>query len=180
MQRLVIVALLVAAGCATVKGVRYYTLDMKPTGATPSAVNLSVDYFRVAEALARRNLLIMKKPTQIEYYAVDQWAAGIEEIVAEKLNAEFGPKQDGRKAILVSGTILAFEQVDTPGGVDAYIKLSALFRDGDATRYDTPLLEKTYEIRQPASANNAPSVVLALSECLAKIAHEMVTDAGTL
>lgn len=120
MRRHALVALLIAvAGCASGPATRYYTLDMKSSGGAKPAVNVSVDIFRVAEALARRNILIMKKPTQIEYYAVDEWAAGLEEIVAEKLNAEFGPRQDGRKTIVLSGAIHAFGQVDTPGGVEA-------------------------------------------------------------
>ena len=182
MRQYTILALSVGllAGCASTTPSRYYTLDMTASGAAASAVNLYVDRIRAAEALTRKTILIKKSPTEIEYYALDEWAASVNELVTEKLVAEFGPKQDGRKSIGLSGTILAFEQIDLPDGVEAHVKLALTFRAEGTARYEEPLLEKNYEARMPAAESSAPAVVRALSACLEQIAADVAADAGAL
>jgi len=85
-----ILAVSLLAACASTPEPHYYTLDMTPAQ-DPAAEHLErVERFTAAEPLARRNILIKKTPTQIEYYVGHQWAASPAGIVAEKLAAEFG------------------------------------------------------------------------------------------
>jgi len=177
---LLLTTLALLAGCASAPPTRYYTLDMTASGRAEPVVNLTVDRIRPTEALARKQILVKKSPTEIEYYAVDEWAAGLDELVAEKLAAEFGPKEEGRKTIAVSGTILAFEQLDRPDGVEVRVKLDLALREENDGQYADPLLEKTYETGQPAAGPNAVAVVTALSKCLEEIAVQLAADAGAL
>jgi len=168
---------LVAAGCASTAVIRYYTLDMAPSGHAQTPVNVTIDRLRSAEALTRKDILIKKTSTEIEYYASDQWAAGIDDLVTEKLLEEFGPPREGRKTIILSGIIQSFEQVDTPTGAEGHVKLSVEFR---AERYAEPLLARTYEARAAAAQSSAAGVVLSLSQCLENIAQQIAADAAHL
>ncbi len=174
---LLMLSLAVAAGCASVPEIRYFTLDMSPSGEVEPAVNVAVERLRTAEALARKDILIKKSPTEIEYYAQDQWAATLTEIVTEKLSAEFAPPKEGRPSISITGTILGFEQVDVPSGAEARVKLDLAFQKNHRS---DPLLEKVYEVSLPAEAKKASAVVLALSACLEQLAVQIVADAAQL
>ena len=78
-----ILAVSLLAACASTPEPHYYTLDMTPAQ-DPAAEHLvRVERFTAAEPLARRNILIKKTPTQIEYYVGHQWAASPAGIVAE-------------------------------------------------------------------------------------------------
>lgn len=174
---LICAALTLAAGCATTTVVHYYTLDMASSGHTAAAVNVAIDRLRCAEPLVRKEILIKKTPTEIEYYASDQWAAGVDEMVSEKLQEEFGPPLESRKTILISGQIQAFEQIDTEGAPEAHVKLTVEFR---ADRYGETLLTKVYETRAPATDNSASAVVAGLSQALEQIAGQIAGDAAKL
>lgn len=169
-----------AAGCMSAPPPRYYTLDMRASGGVKPAIRIVVDRLQPAEALVRQEIMIQTTPTQVEYYAADQWAASVSELVSRKLEAEFGAPGDGARTVLLSGSILDFEQVDVPGGAEGYVKLAAAFHNGGGSRYDTPLLEKAYEARVPADAPTAEAVVRALSQALAGIAAEIARDADAL
>lgn len=177
-----VVAVLLAAvtGCFSTPTPRYYTLDMRPSGETRPPVRLVVDRLRPSEALAREGILIQTSPTQIEYYAADQWAANLGELVTHKLEAEFADPADASRTVVVTGSILDFEQVDVPGGAEGYVRLALEFRDAGAGRYDPPLLEKTYEARVPAEAAAAEAVVRALSQGLKDVAAAIAKDAAAL
>jgi len=168
------------AGCVSPPAARYYTLDMRPSGTVKAPVNIEVDQLRESEAIGRKDILIKKSPTQIEYYARDQWAAALSEIVAQKLESEFGRAADNGKTIVITGTILDFEQVDTPDGAEAHVRLDLEFRRQDMSRYDPPLLKKIYQRILPADTRAPGEVVRALSRCLEKIAEEIASDAGAL
>lgn len=172
-------ALLLAA-CVTAPPNRYYTLDMRPAGAGAASHNLSIDHLRLAEALTRKDILIQVSPTRIEYYASDQWVASLDELVTRKLSSEFGEKRSGRPGIVISGGILAFEQVDQDGGAAGHVTLELGFHAAEASRYDVPLLEKTYDVQIPAEKSNAAAVVVALSRCLEQIAAAIVNDVSNL
>lgn len=166
------------AGCASVTPMRYYTLDMAPSSQVHPTMNLTVDRMRTAESLARKDIQIAITPTEIEYYAADQWAANLSELVREKLAAEFGPPVDERRTLLLSGLILSFGQVDLPGGdAEGHVKIRIEFNE---ERYAPPLLEKIYEARTPAESATAPAVVRALSRCLEIIAAQIAEDAAKL
>lgn len=169
-----------AGGCAHTPEPRYYTLNMTPSGTVHPDCNIEVDRLRPHDALTRTDILVKKSSTQIEYYALDRWAASLSELVPEKLQAEFGDPDPQRKTIVVSGTILAFEQVDRSDGADAHIKLELDLRNAGASRYDTPLLRKQYEATLSAGAAEPASVVEALSKGLEEIAAEIAADASTV
>ena len=167
-------------GCASSSPPRYYTLDMRPSGSASTQYNIDVDRLRPAEALARTDILIEKSPTEIEYYARDRWAAGLSELVGEKLESELGPDLDGRATIIISGRILAFGQADTADGAGAHIKLDIELRLESASRHDKALFEKTYEKTMPAGGKSPSAVVTALSQGLEMIAREIAADVNGL
>jgi len=124
MKRLALLTVVLGAvGCTSTPAPRYYTLDMTPSTQRELPCNIMVDRLRPAESLVRSDILIHKTPTQVEYYALDRWAASLGELVAHKLNAEFGPIDEQRETIFLTGEILAFEQVDVPGGAQAHINI---------------------------------------------------------
>lgn len=167
---------LVVAACAHRADIRYYTLDMAPSAELNPKYNLSVERIRPSEPLTRKEILIKKTATQIEYYAVDQWAADVGELVTEKLKAEFGPRKDGQDTLSITGTVLAFEQIDVASGAEACVKLDLVLRPEGASRYDAPFLDKTYEVHLPASAERPDAIVEALSKALENVAAQIVKD----
>ena len=62
---------------------------------------------------------MLPTPTRIEYYATDHWVAGVGELVQRKFQTEFGPHEDGRPTYVVSGKVVALEQVDRAGTTEA-------------------------------------------------------------
>jgi len=174
------VALCALCACASAPKIDYYTLGMESSGRVDPAVNLSVERMRTTEALGRSQIMILASPTRIDYYATDQWAGSVGEIVQQKLAAEFGPPIDGRRALIVSGKVLACEQVDRPGGAEARVKLEIVVRDAEVPRYQPPLLEKSYSSSRSVSGSNPGSVVEELSRCVEEIAAEIAADVSTL
>lgn len=173
-------AAIVIAGCATAPKTRYYTVNMTPSGSVASRYHLEVERFRVAEALAKRSLLVKKSPTELEYYATDEWIASLDEIVAEKLESEFGSEANNRPVLAISGEILAFQQEDTPGGAIAHLKATIEFRPDSGRRYGDPLATKLYEIRVPASEPHPNAVVEALGRGLEQLAAAIAADANRI
>lgn len=175
-QRYLPVAACLLSACASAPKIDYYTVSMKPSGRARPTVDLKVERLQTTDALSRSQILIATSPTTIDYYATDLWAAGVGELVQLKLQAELGAPVDGRTTFPLSGTVLAFQQVDTPGGADALARLEIEVRDASAKRYDPPVLSKTYEARLPAASASPPAVAAALSKCLEQIAVEIATD----
>jgi len=169
-----------AGGCANSPEPRFYTLDMTPSGTATLDCNVEVERLRPHDALTRVDILVKKTPTQIEYYALDRWAASLSELVPEKLRAEFGDHDPARKTFIVSGEILAFEQVDRDSNAEAHVKLDLSLRDEGSSRYDAPLLRKRYEVSIPAVESHPAAVVEALSKGLETIAREIAADANAV
>ena len=169
-------ALLLVVGCAHVETPRFYTLDMSASGKAASAYDIRIDRIRPFEPLMRSNILIKTSPTEIEYYALDQWAANLGELVAQKLAAEFAGDPAGRPVLMLTGTVLAFEQVECSEGCKAMARLEIAVREETAGRHDAPLLSKTYEAVRPAGNEGVPGLVRGLSACLEDIAAQIVRD----
>jgi uncharacterized lipoprotein YmbA len=182
MKRIMTLFLLggLVAGCASTPGPSLYTLNMTPSAQAGSPVNIAVGRLRVAEALQNKRILIKKSPTEIEYYAAAQWAAGLDELLAEKLEAEFGPADATRPSVVLSGSLLAFEQVDSPVGGEAHVRFEVEIRDEGASHYSKPKLSKIYDVRMPVPAATAGGVVEALSGGLETVARAIVVDASAL
>jgi ABC-type uncharacterized transport system auxiliary subunit len=166
--------------CASAPKIDYYTLGMESSGRVNTTVNLSVERLRTTEALGRSQIMILASPTRIDYYATAQWAGSVGELVQQKLAAEFGPPVNGRRNLVVSGTVLACEQVDGPRGAEARVKLEIVIRDAKVSRYQSPVLEKSYEATRPGAGTNAGSVVSELSRCIEDIAAEIAVDVSSL
>ena len=182
MKQIAVLILLagLAAGCASSPGPDLYTLNMQASAEAGSPVNLTLTRLRVAEALQNKRILIKKSPTEIEYYAAAQWAAGLDELLAEKLAVEFGPLDPARKTMVVSGILLAFEQVDSPAGGEAHVRLALEFRNEGSSHYAKPALARTYDVWLPASSATPGGIVESLSVCLEKVARQIVADASAL
>jgi len=174
------VALCALCACASAPKIDYYTLGMEPSGRVVGAANLSVERLTSTQALGRSQIMVLASPTRIDYYATDHWAGSVGELVQQKLAAEFGPPVDGRRTLVVSGKVLACEQVDRPGGADARVKLEIVVRDAEVPRYQTPLIEKSYSSSRPVSGSNPGSVVEELARCVEDIAAQIAADVSAL
>jgi uncharacterized lipoprotein YmbA len=179
-RRLIIPVLCICCGCASAPKINYYSLGMDSSGEVNTEVNLKVERLRTTEALGRSQIMIRASATRIEYYAVDQWAGSVGELIQQKLAAEFGPPVEGRRTLVVSGLVAACEQVDGPGGSVARVKLEIAVRDAAEARYQPPLLEKTYEASRGVAAPSADTVAGALSICVQQIAAEIAADVSSL
>jgi len=180
MMRIAVVAVVVAfSGCSTTPPA-YYTLDMRPSGTTESVANLSVGSIVIADAIAQRNVLIRKSPTEVEYYAVGEWAGSVDELIREKLEAEFGGPVAERRTLVLTGRLLNFGQVDAPEGAVAHLKIAVEARETGKSRYSPALLSKTYDITHPAAESSANGVAAALSRCVEKLAAALVADTAGL
>lgn len=156
-------------GCATsAPQYKHYTLDMQPHAQLTAPVQFVALRMNVNQALQRPEILIRTSPTQIEYYALDRWASGLDEQIAEKLRTEFAtPVLDVRR-INADCTVMAFEQVDVNGGAEVRAKLEFVV--------DSLGFQKAYTQQVPAAASNAPAVVEALSRATEAIAAELSND----
>lgn len=174
------VALCVLCACASAPKIDYYTLGMQPSGTVDASVNLVVERLRTTEALGRSQIMVLASPTRVEYYATDQWAGSVGELVQQKLATEFGASVDGRRTLNVSGNVLACEQVDGPGGTLARVTVAIAIRDPATPRYRPALFEKVYDSSRPVTAPNPDAVVVELSRCVEEIAAEIAADASKL
>ena len=180
LRRSIFAVLILTCACASAPKINHYSLGVESSGEARPAVNLKVERLRTTEALGRSQIMIRASATRIEYYAVDQWAGGLGELVQQKLAAEFGPPVEGRKTLKVSGLVVACEQVDGPAGSEARVKLEIAVRDAGEARYRPPLLEKTYEASIGVARSSAEAVADALSRCVGQIASEIAADVATL
>jgi len=172
--------LVLLISCASAPNLDYYTLDMTPSKARGGGANLVVDRFTVSEKLDRHQIVIQQSPTRVSYYATERWASSVGELVEHKLAAEFGPVDADQRSLIVEGNVVAFEQIDSAAGPVARVGFEITIRDGDSKRYETPLLEKSYEAERPTSDNNVDAVVQALSRAVEEIAAEIAEDAKGL
>ena len=176
----VLTVLCVLCGCASAPKIDYYTLGMESSGRAEPSVNLSVERFRTTEALGRSQIMVLMSATRIEYYATDQWAGSLGELVQQKLAAEFGAPVDGRKTLALAGTVLSCEQVDHSSGAEARVKLEITVRDAEEPRYHPPLLEKSYASSRSVSGSNPGALVEQLSRCIEDIAAEIARDVSEI
>jgi uncharacterized lipoprotein YmbA len=174
----VLVLPVVLAACASSPRINYYTLGAVSSGTVAPSINLVVERFRTSEALGRAQLMIATRATEVEYYAADQWAGGLGELVQHKLAAEFGPKVAGRRTLIVTGQVLACEQVEIQKVTQARLKLRVVVRDAELKRYQGALFEKAYEARRTVASGTPSAVVDELSRCAEQIAAQIAADAA--
>jgi ABC-type uncharacterized transport system auxiliary subunit len=167
-----------ALGCISVPPTRYYMLDMTPSqNVSPKQYNLVIERLRLTGALVREHILIETSATEAEYYASDAWLSNLDELVAEKLAAAFGPAVPGRPTLFISGTILGCEEVDHGDRAEGAAKIDLVFR---TDRSGPAVFRKTYAAAVPADEPRAAAVVRALSRAFDAIAGEIIRDADAL
>lgn len=176
----IVVLLVVLASCASAPKLETYTIDVTPSERIHADVGLEVVAFVVAEKLASSRILIQESPTKIDTYATARWVSGIGGMVEQKLTAEFGRAGGGEPAMVVSGTVTAFEQVGDSAGAMGRVRLEIEIREAGSNRSEAPLLAKNYAATRVADGNNADAVVRALSRALEDIAAEISVDAAKL
>jgi len=164
-----------AAGCVHTTETRYYQLDMTPSGKVQAGLSLEMGRLGVADDLARREILVQKDATEIEYYADAQWAVSVPELVRRKLEAELGRAKPGEPAIVLDGDIQAFQQVDVPGGAEARVTLHLRFRKDSEV-----VFQNEYSRQFPARDPSPKAVAHALSRALEAIAADIAADAAKL
>jgi uncharacterized lipoprotein YmbA len=176
--RLVLTSLLVAfCGCASSPDLDYFNVEMTSSGTVGVDVHLVVERFSPTERLDRHQIVIQQTPTRVEYYATARWATSVGEMVQGKLQAEFGfPRSDDRPTFVVSGRVLAFEQVDAGSSAQGRVVLEVAIRAAGQQRYETPLLTRTYEATRPLDEASADGAVRALSRALEDIAADIAED----
>ncbi|MCK5862877.1 MAG: membrane integrity-associated transporter subunit PqiC [Candidatus Hydrogenedentes bacterium] len=172
--------LLFLSGCISTPPPHYFTLNMNPSGRAHPVVNFDIESVEVAEALQREAILIMASPTTVEYYASEQWVAGLDELIPRKLATEWSPKYEDRPTFGMILSIFSFEQIDTETGAHARVSIGVTIRQPRQSRYSEPLFEKTYTSAKPTKNDTVNAVVEALSLCLEDIAYEIATDSRTL
>jgi uncharacterized lipoprotein YmbA len=170
----VLVVLLTA--CASSPDLEYYTIDMGESGGAQTGVHLRVEHFSVSEKLDRSQIVIQVSPTRIEYYSHARWAAGVGEMVRQKLAAEFGSPVEGRRAFAVRGRVVAFEQVDGRQGPRVRVRLEIQLHEAGPEGSDDPLIDASYETERPAEEDGVDAVVQALSRALEDIAADIAED----
>lgn len=154
-----------------------HTLDMTPSGKAVARMNIDVAALRRSDALGRNSILIRPNATSVEYFPQDRWAANVSNLVAEKLEAEFGAPETGRETVQLTGTIVAFERLDSAQGAAGHVKLDAMLQGDSEGARERPLLWKMYEATAPAEDNSAAAVAVALSRALEEIAVSVAADA---
>jgi uncharacterized lipoprotein YmbA len=168
---------LLLANCVSAPDYRYYTLDMNPRAEIAVPLVLTDVRIRVNEALARPEIMARVSPTKIEYYAIDRWASGLEEQVAEKLKTEFSSMQPDAYRIQIDGRLMAFEQVDTSAGADVRVKLDASVAvSGRDFPQSAGPLERIYNQTASAAAGSPDAVVEALSRAVEAVAVQIASD----
>lgn len=162
----------IAAGCSSTPELHYYTLDLESSNRAEAPCTVEVDRFRVAEPLNRAQILIRAAPTRIEYYAVDEWAGSLGEMVARKLAAELGGGDPGEAEISLTGTVLECGQLDRAGGADARLDLQVIAVSPDGAA----LMDRRYQATRSATSATAEAVVEALSRAAEDLAVEIAED----
>lgn len=178
--RLVVPLVLALGACASAPDISYHTLDMGPSGRVETDRNLRVERFVTSQALGRNEIFIQESATRVEFYATARWTAGVGELVRDKLAAEFGPPDAGRRSLRVGGRVVAFGQVDADAGPVGRVVLEVSIRDADAQGSGTPLMEKTYEASRRADRESVDAVVVALSRAMEDVAVAIAADAAGL
>lgn len=103
-----LVLLMLATGCATSPGDRFYTLSVAPAGAPGNEAGLSVLIAPVAvpEIVDRPQFVIRKTANRVEIAEFDRWAeplkAGIARVLAENLAHELGTSRIAPQAYAIS------------------------------------------------------------------------------
>lgn len=168
----------VLAGCASAPQYRYYTIDMGKSAQIDAPVRVLGVNLRVNEALARPEILVRTSSTQIEYYALDRWASGLEEQIAEKLKTEFAGASADKPGCEISGRLMAFEQIDTAAGPEVRIKLDMEVdqRHAPPAAQDAVYWQRLYTVSRPMSSSGAAAAVEALSRATEEIAAQLAAD----
>jgi uncharacterized lipoprotein YmbA len=176
---LLCLAVAACAGCASTT-TQHFTLDMRPSeSASPG--QLAARHFTVADALANMNIPVRTGPTTLEYYEGVQWAGSLEDLLKEKFQAEFGASVAADGARVIDGHVLAFEQVDLPGGAaEAHCKIEVQVRAAGDSRYAKPLLAKVYDVSSPMAVVTPGTLTESLSRCVEQIAAQVRADVAGL
>jgi uncharacterized lipoprotein YmbA len=174
------VLVVMIAGCASAPDLTTYTVDMTPSASVRTGIDFAVERFTVSERLDQSRIVIRTTPIRVERYRSARWAEGLGGMVQRKLAAELGPRRGGKRPLVASGKVLAFEQVDSPSGARALARLEVTLRDGELPRYESPLLERTYESDRPVDGAGVEPLVQALSRALEDIAAQIANDAASL
>ncbi len=175
-----VVLVVLTASCVSAPDLTHYTIDMTPSGSADSDVGFVVERLTVSERLDRSRIVIQATPIRVDSYATARWAEGLGGMVQHKLAVELGSDKDDARVIVVSGRVLAFEQVDASTPVRALVRLEVGLRNHETPRYEPALLERTYEASRPLDGAGVEPLVRALSRALEDVAARIAEDADSL
>ena len=174
------IAVVALTGCASVPESSLYTLDMQSSRQTDAHCAYVDVRLRPSNAVGRPEIVIKPSPTRLEYYALHKWAGDLGALVSEKVQSELGQNLESPYTAALAGTILAFEQVDTPTGADVYIKLDVELQAGRTHLPGKATARRQYEVRLSADEATPEAVVEALSRGVEQIAGQIEQDLITL
>jgi uncharacterized lipoprotein YmbA len=180
LSKSVFLTLAVLAGCTSAPELDHYTLSVDRSGEARPTLNFEVERLATTGVLAGDRILIRASQTRIEHFKTARWAGGLGELVQQKLATELGPASPGRRTVLVSGTVLACGQLDTPAGPLAELRLEIELRDPARRRFEAPLLRRTYQATTPVAGASVEALVEALSRSAEEIAAAIAADAAAL
>lgn len=170
-----------AVGCVGSAPPRLYTLNMTPSGSAKATVNIDVARLRPLDALSGSDIVIRRGEHEVDTYPLDHWASNLGELVARKLEAEFGDSDPSRPTIELTGEILSFEQVLSGEVSQVRVALALEARKKGDSRYTGPLFARTYRAELPITGAATPTkAVAALSQAVEAIARDIAGDLNTL
>ena len=170
-------AIALMAGCATAPPPNYYTLDLAQSATATATVNVLPLRVDLSERLDRPGIYIQQSPTEATYYANDHWAAPLDTLVREKLEAEL-PRVAGRASVPIDVEVLRFGQRDTAQGAQAEAELLVRYRNPHAGTSGKVLREASYtSVRTPATPTPG-DLTVELSRALEDIAAHVARDAA--
>jgi ABC-type uncharacterized transport system auxiliary subunit len=154
---------------------------MTPSGQAAEAAECGIEVVnvRTVDALGRPELLIKKSAIELEYYAVDRWAGALDELVEQKLEAEFAgtraPFDDDQTSVPIEVEVLAFQQEDTADGARASVRLRVELTGGGGETAGPIVYAAQRDV-----APNPSAVAEGLSRALEEIAKGIARDANRL
>jgi ABC-type uncharacterized transport system auxiliary subunit len=176
------VLILSLSGCATeLPPTSYYVLGLplhSPTRERPALpYSLSVGRFKADPPLLRR-AVVWRTENQVGYYTYEKWAELPSRLFSHRLyrrasgaglfeRVELG--NGGAEADLtLKGTLLAFEEVNTPQGAFGRVEIEAYLSKSDGT----PIWSGTVGKEVPVEGENAKAAVRAITQA----AEEAITS----
>jgi uncharacterized lipoprotein YmbA len=185
MTRLLLLALVLAAGCGSAPQTQYYALALP--AAQPRAEQgrgvLSVEELSVAAAYDDQRIVYRKSPYRFDYYEYHQWSSAPSQAITDYVrdaleqSGRFERVTDERSkdtTLVLRGRIAAVEEVDvTPTEWVGRVDLELFAEDPQTGRV---VWSKRFRERRPLATRHPSGLAQALSAVLARIVAQAAPE----